>query len=60
MGFFMEAACGCHIGKVRKNNEDNFYFDGKCLESENRELNNPACLETDIRRGLSFAVFDGM
>ena len=60
MRFTIEAACGCHMGKVRKNNEDNFYFGGKCLESDNEGLKNPACLEESVRRGLSYAVFDGM
>lgn len=60
MGFVIEAACGCNKGKIRKNNEDNFYFDGKCLEVENDGLKNPAYIETPVKRGLSYAVFDGM
>jgi protein phosphatase len=56
----IEAACGCHIGKVRKNNEDNFYFDGKCLELENEGLKHPAILESPLKTGLCLAVFDGM
>lgn len=60
MGLIIEAACGCHIGKVRKNNEDNFYFDGKCLEVENDGLKNPGYSETPLKRGLCYAVFDGM
>lgn len=60
MGFVMEAACCCHKGKIRKNNEDNFYFDGKCLEAENEGLKNPAYVETPVTRGLCYAVFDGM
>lgn len=60
MGFVMEAACGCNKGKIRKNNEDNFYFDGKCLEVENDGLKNPAYIETPVKRGLCYAIFDGM
>ena len=60
MGFAIEAACGCDKGKIRRNNEDNFYFDGKCLELENNGLKNPAYLDTHVKRGLCFAVFDGM
>ena len=60
MRFTIEAACGCHVGKVRKNNEDNFYFDGKCLEADNEGLKNPIYLEEPIRRGLCYAIFDGM
>ena len=32
------AACGCNIGRIRKNNEDNFYFNGIVLQAENRGL----------------------
>lgn len=60
MGFVIEAACGCNKGKIRKNNEDNFYFDGKCLEVENNGLKNPVHIEAPAKRGLSYAVFDGM
>lgn len=60
MGFKIEAACCCHIGKVRKNNEDNFYFDGKYLDVENDGLKVPAYVKTAVKRGLSYAVFDGM
>lgn len=60
MGFSIEVACCCHVGKVRKNNEDNFFFDGKCLEVENNGLKNPAYIDTPVKRGLCYAVFDGM
>ena len=60
MKFVLQAACGCHIGKVRKNNEDNFYIDGKCLEQENVGLKHPVCYERTLRHGLCMAVFDGM
>ena len=29
MAYILDAACGCNTGKVRKNNEDNFFFDGR-------------------------------
>ena len=29
MAYKLDAACLCNTGRVRKNNEDNFYFDGK-------------------------------
>ena len=60
MSFVIRAACGCDKGKIRKNNEDNFYFDEKCLEVENNGLKNPAYIETRLKRGLCLAVFDGM
>lgn len=56
----IEAACGCHIGKIRKNNEDNFYFDGKCLEMDNNGLKHPVFIEDNLKSGLCYAVFDGM
>lgn len=60
MRFTIEAACGCHPGKVRRNNEDNFYFNGKCLESENSGLRNPVCLDGPLNHGLCLSIFDGM
>lgn len=60
MTLLLEAACGCHIGKVRKNNEDNFFFDGRCLELENKGLRHPVLLERELHGEEFFAVFDGM
>jgi protein phosphatase len=60
MRYLIQAACGCQIGKIRKNNEDNFFFDGKCLERDNTGLSHPACLEETLKNGFSVAVFDGM
>lgn len=56
----VEAACGCHIGKIRKNNEDNFYFDGQFLEQDHLGLENTASFETRAKNGMCIAVFDGM
>ncbi len=60
MKFTIEAACGCSRGRIRSSNEDNFYFDDRCLESENNGLRNPALYEETIKNGLCMAVFDGM
>ena len=60
MRFTIEAACGCNRGKIRSNNEDNFFFDGKCLESENDGLKHPVSFECDLRGRIMRAVFDGM
>lgn len=60
MRITMQAACGCHTGKVRKNNEDNFFFNGKCLERDNNGLRHPTYVEYGVRSGVCFAVFDGM
>lgn len=60
MKFVIHAACGCQTGKVRKNNEDNFYFDGKFLEQENLGLEHPICCTRTLRQKLCMAIFDGM
>ncbi len=60
MKYKIEASCGCNMGKIRKNNEDNFFFDGKCLEADNDGLKNPVCIEDPLKNGLCIAVFDGM
>lgn len=60
MRFSFSASCMCHKGKIRVNNEDNFYFDGRCLEKENDGLKYPVSVEDYVNNGLSFAVFDGM
>lgn len=60
MRFTLEAACGCNTGKIRKNNEDNFYFDGKCLEKENDGLKYPVTIENTLKNGFCVSIFDGM
>lgn len=60
MRFTMEAACGCNTGKIRKNNEDNFYFDGRCLEKENDGLKYPVTVDSTLKNGFCVSVFDGM
>ncbi len=60
MRYSIEASCGCNTGKIRRKNEDNFYFDGKCLEPENDGLKNPAYVDEPLRNGYCAAIFDGM
>jgi len=60
MKLIIEAACGCNKGKIRSNNEDNFYFDGKCLELVNEGLRNPALYEDFLKSRSLMAIFDGM
>lgn len=60
MPYILDAACLCNTGKVRKNNEDNFFFDGRCLEVENDGLKHPVTMTKTLRRELCVAVFDGM
>ena len=60
MAYKLDAACLCNTGRVRKNNEDNFYFDGKRMEAENNGLPNPLVMTKNINQGVCVAVFDGM
>ena len=60
MKLFLDAACGCHTGRVRSRNEDNFYFDGRCLERQHSGLRHPVYMEEPLRTGACLAVFDGM
>lgn len=60
MEFILEAACHSNIGKRRYNNEDNFFFDGTCMEEDNRGTHNPLLMDQPLKQGLCLAVFDGM
>ncbi len=60
MGFILEGACISNIGKRRANNEDNFFFDGLCMEEVNDGTHNPLCCEHALRDKFCVAVFDGM
>ena len=55
-----EAACGCRIGKVRGNNEDNFCFCRKLLPPENRGLPGILTWSGELDGPVCFGVFDGM
>lgn len=60
MGYIIQAACTCNSGKIRRNNEDNFYFSGKCLAEKNQGLRHAVYFEAPIKPPLCFAVFDGI
>lgn len=60
VGFTIQAACFCSTGLIRKNNEDNFYFDGKTLEEINNGLAYPLSMCGELTDGLCMSVFDGM
>lgn len=59
MRFELEAACGSSIGRLRTNNEDNFFFGGETLAQENDGCRPPlfARFPSDA---VCFGVFDGM
>lgn len=54
-----KAACGCHKGIRRENNEDNFLFGGRFLSIEDQEIPKIWTLEGRLEDSF-FAVFDGM
>lgn len=55
----VNAAVISHLGCVRKNNEDNFYFDGDLMQDD--AVNDGALIRAEISRQYHiFAVCDGM
>lgn len=56
----ISVACGCNIGKVRANNEDNIYLNGRTLEQTNRGLKGTLTSKHLLDTEKCFAVFDGM
>lgn len=60
MSYKLDAACFCSIGKVRKNNEDNFYFNGYCLKQDNHGLKEPIIMSKRLSTTCGVAIFDGM
>lgn len=56
----IEAACGCNIGRIRKNNEDNFYFCGRMLPQDNNGLRTVYTQKVRLDEIPLFAVLDGM
>lgn len=52
--------CCCNTGRVRKNNQDNFFVDWKYLYSENYALEEPISGFHSIADKPAYAVFDGM
>lgn len=55
----VNAAVRCEIGKIRSNNEDNFYFCGRCLPKINSGLKRTKHRSLGAN-GACFGVFDGM
>ncbi len=60
MQFALEAACGTHLGRIRKNNEDNLYFNGRLLRMEHGSTFAPEVKRFSSEGGAYFGVFDGM
>ena len=60
MAYQIEYAYTCHIGKVRNNNEDNFWCCGESLDSENKGMSHIRSGRVKQADAPLFAVFDGM
>lgn len=60
MGYQIEYAYTCHMGRIRANNEDNFWCCGDSLEAENFGTDH-ICEGSESQTGFPMlAVFDGM
>lgn len=60
MIYKIEGACFSHVGNVRDNNEDNFYFDGIYLDEKNNGTKDELTTSFTNNDYKVFAVFDGM
>ncbi len=60
MDYIIQAAAGCHKGRIRRNNEDNLYFDGKILPEIHSGLSHPVRKKASADQNPVFGVFDGM
>lgn len=60
MSFLLHAACNCNTGRVRSNNEDNFFFDNISLREENNGLDTPLTMKFRTNKPKLVGVFDGM
>jgi len=59
INFVYTAAAATNVGNVRKNNEDNLFFDGVCFNAEENIISTELVVE-EIIGNSAFAVFDGM
>ena len=59
MAYQIEYAYTCHIGKVRNNNEDNFWCCGESLDSENKGMSHVHSGKIKQTDSPLLAVFDG-
>ena len=60
MAYQIEYAYTCHMGKVRANNEDNFWCCGKSLPAENQGAEGVYSEIVSGSKIPALAVFDGM
>ena len=60
MAYQIEYAYTCHIGKIRNNNEDNFWCCGDSLEAQNQGMSHIRSGRMKQSEYPLLAVFDGM
>lgn len=60
MGYKLCAACSSNMGLRRRNNEDNFLFNGNYLPEEHTGTESTLTLECHVGRNIHLAVFDGI
>ena len=60
MSFFINAMCITNKGNIRRNNEDNLYFDGRYLNEQHNELKYVQSIRRNSEDVCLFAVFDGI
>lgn len=60
MVYKLGAACSSHVGKRRRNNEDNFFFNGICMPEDHSGTDNTLGLDCTIGRSTYLSVFDGI
>lgn len=58
--YFAQIACSCHVGRVRRENEDNLYFFGAVLSEGNLGLPEVTRRRAPLVLPVTLAVFDGM
>ncbi len=56
----VDSACICHMGYVRGNNEDNFYYCGQYESLEHYSMKEPYADKADTAERRVYGVFDGM
>lgn len=60
MRYNISYSCICHIGKIRKMNQDNFVCNGRFLSDGREEIRFPLTGKACSSAGTLFGVFDGM
>ena len=60
MKYIISGACKSVIGKVRTNNEDNYYFNFKTLKEDNIGDNKISTMQFESNDNVICSVFDGM